>query len=624
MPATPIRAYVGGLPATVSAYLSPNRPGEFDVKIRIPAGAQPGDIVTVVGNRASNLLTYGTAPAVSTSFVPMPDGAPEIRSLTASDLRGGFAIASGARDANGCYPSILFDLSGQTAVNIDACLTSANRNAPSPVTRVNEGSALGAFIGPPSADATNGVSSTVAVFAPGNSLTVQLPSPGVFLGSSNGNLMAVLAGTPTKAVEIDSSTGALTDVAPGVGIGGGGGGGGAGFTLGAGLNIDLGNGLNKVLSITLAGQAIYAVVGDDADAPTAAKLALLNFSGAVQSTSDFPSGWLPLLAAKAPTPTGGGGAGPGANIRPRGTATYDAATRTLYVLGRAADSSKDAIIAFGPANTSAIALPSGWFAASCTVAIPLQQLTLSRRFAFVGTNVVEKDLKATCPGLGHLLFDYSTQKVEAIPLSGDGQITATAANSEINDYLYGTNTDPSRSGTLSTVYVLDGVTRTSFRLDLPSGVQGFSNLQALPALSSLIALGRNKTAGDAGVILFDLDAGTALPPFPVPDGFSTVQIVDVFATTRKLVASGTLADGSGSRYLIYDLLTGDLTMVQNPAGVAFVGSVPAAGGGRGPGGGGAGGGAASLESADLKANTITAVTFGADKKQNGLMLVRVP
>src|SRR5256885_1231832 len=187
-------------------------------------------------------------------FAALPAGAPNMRSIMTSDLRGAYAIASAARDDRGCYPSYLFDLTSETAKKIEPCLISANRNALTPVNRVVDGAALAAFIGPPPADNTAGVSANVALFNGGSDW----------------------------------------------------------------MNVQL----------------IYAVVGDAADTPKNAKRAQLNARGDVTATRDFPSGWLPLMAAKAPVqamPPGVTTVNPAAIVRPRGTAFYDAVSRTLFV-----------------------------------------------------------------------------------------------------------------------------------------------------------------------------------------------------------------------------------------------------------------------------------------------------
>ncbi|MBI4877828.1 MAG: hypothetical protein HY822_24615, partial [Acidobacteria bacterium] len=51
----PVRVYVGGLPASSNTSYTADRTVEFDIQLEVPAGALPGDVVSVVvNNRAAN------------------------------------------------------------------------------------------------------------------------------------------------------------------------------------------------------------------------------------------------------------------------------------------------------------------------------------------------------------------------------------------------------------------------------------------------------------------------------------------------------------------------------------------------------------------------------------------
>ena len=180
------------------------------------------------------------------------------------------------------------------------------------------------------------------------------------------------------------------------------------------------------------------------------------------------------------------------------------------------------------------------------------------------------------------------QSVSSVPLPGTGQFD-TAPNSfgELNNFLYGVNTDASRRGISDSLFVFDGVSATAFRLDLPAGVSGFQGLQEVPALNLLVGPGQNRVAGDAGLVLFDLEnQGVSL--IPIPAGFAALGLVDIYATTRKLVARGIKTGNTGSQFLVYDLVTRDLILVPNPDGVAGVGAAAAQPALPGPGGVGGG------------------------------------
>ncbi len=633
IPKAQVRAYVGGLPANTTAVLSPDRVGEFDVKIDVPTGATPGDIITVLaGNRAANQVTWKRTSAADVSYLPLPDGTPDIRSIESTDLRGMYVVATGARDDNGCYAAWTFDMAKKSVAQADPCLTAANRNAISPVVSATNTSTLAAFIGPAPADATAGISTQVKLLSPVmDPLTVQLPAAASLLASAAGNLIAVLPGTPPSAVSIDTDTGDVQPVSN-ANIGGFGGGGGAGNVPGV-LQIDLGNGINNVVStrMQLAQGTSAVVVVDDVSTPTAAKVALVNNQNQVAATMAFPDGWLPVMNPDAPAQTGPGGFGGNGGGIPaafravgKTTTLFDSQTRVYYVLGRKTDDSKQGFVAFSLDNTPASVreLPAGWFAASCTTNVRVLQLTLSRQIAIFGTNAVQNTFKNPCAALGFLIMDLgSAQAIGAVKLQGEGQANVSVNAGDLNDYLYAGNTARPLS---DTVYVLDGVSGQSFRLDPPANVNGFSNITEVPELGILVGLATNqqRTPGDAGFVIFDIDQQQTRM-LPTPDGFGNVQLLAVMNATRKLVAKGIKADGSGSQFLIYDLKTGDLQMPANPPGVAFVGTLPGA---TAPGSGGPGGGAAAqviAQRVNRKANTVEAICYSADRKQTGLMVLRV-
>lgn len=626
-PRANIDVYIGGLLANSTASLSSDRVGEFDISVDVPAGAQPGDVIAVVaGNTPANRATYQKKSSIDVQFLAIPDGAADFRALMSSDLRGSYIVASGVRDEKGCYPSYLFDFSRSKAAALDGCLTAANRNQLSPFTLSNEGAALAALVGPPEADPPAGVSSKVQVFNPAmsDSLAVTLPASAIQLGSApGGNFSAILAGTPPKAVIVDSMTGEVAEVQAGAG----GGFAGGGLLNLANLTVDLGGGLTHVLSapVAISPTQFAVIVGDDVNKPTAAKYAVIDTRGTAIGTKDFPGGYIPLVAPAAPAAPGGGGipgfpGGQNPFARPRLSTSADIAGRAFYVLSSQPDGSKHALVMFPltAADSKTVEFPTGWFAAACTNNISIFNLELANRLAILGSKTSETTFKTVCPAEGYITMDLATQAIAALELGGSGQFNAAGGNAaDVNDYVYGANSDPQRRGISDTLYVLDGVTNSTFRFDLPAEVSSFAQITEVPVIGALVALGVKTTPGDAGLILFDLEnAKTKL--LPTPDGFAAVQLVSVFATTRKIIAKGTKAGNSGSQFLVYDLLSGDLTIVPNPKGVAFVGTVPAT-----PTPGQPAQQPVNLTRANNKANTIQAVTFGADRKQNGMMIVNV-
>jgi hypothetical protein len=125
--------------------------------------------------------------------------------------------------------------------------------------------------------------------------------------------------------------------------------------------------------------------------------------------------------------------------------------------------------------------------------------------------------------------------------------------------------------------------------------------------------------------VFDLENGE-VRLLPTPEGFEQVQILDVFQSTRKLLARGIRTGASASQVLVYDLVSGDLEIVPNPDGVAFIGALPAAAPvqpGQ-PGQPGAGAQAVQLQRVNPKANAVVAVGFNAERKPVSLVYYRIP
>lgn len=638
-PREEVRAYVGGLPAKVEVALSADRAGEFDVRLEVPSDALPGDPITLsIRNRAANRPTLGSLAKPETVYLPLPEGARNIQSLVDSDLRGAYLIASADRDDQGCWPSFQVDFGRKWIGRIEACLTAANRNALSPVMAPPEGASLGALVGPPEGDAQTGVSSKMMIFSPSKAepVAVELPfAASMVSGGEGGDFLVAALGAPARAVFVDAETGEVRDgpilIQTGSGAQGG-------FLF---TGVDLGAGLSHVLSMPVASQqGILVLVGDDPDNPVKAKLALYSLQGELLETRDMPEGWAPLIGPQAQqqpgggvTLPGGGAALPGAGqgqtpvvqpavvARPRASVFMDTNTRTFYVVARTLDDSKHGLVAFAGDTVKTIPFPASWFAAACAPNIPIFNFELSRKITVFGSNTGERQFRNPCPALGYLVLDLADQSLAAIPLPGQGQFNAAGNIGDLNDYLYGTNTDPARRGTSDTLYVLDGVSSTPFRLDLPSEVTNFANLQPVRSRNLLIGPAiAGRAVGDGGLVVFDLERADRML-LPTPEGFSDVTLVDVFTSTGKVVARGTRRDGAGSQYLIWDLADGDLEIVPNPPGVTWVGVLPAAlsfSPGELPQR------PRQLQTPNPKANTVAAGCFDDKRELVGLMLLRVP
>ena len=639
-PRTAVRAYVGGWPAAIVTKHTADQPGAFSIRVEVPEGTLPGDPVVLVQNgRRSNPTVLGAMNKSETQFMRLPDGTPELRTLLSADLRASFVAATGARAANGCFTGLVLDLVKQSSSKLPDCLASAAANPATPFQTALDGTAMASFFGP--AKNQNEVSDKVLLLnaAKPEPMTVTLPATSqVLVSGPDGNLAALLTGN--QVVLIDANSGEVRPLEGGVGqlAGGGGAGGGIvnvpGFGGAALPTVDLGDGLNKLLSglAAVGGGTRLTVVGDNVDDPTKAKIAGLNAQNAVTLTRDFPDGWLPL-AAPAPQLIGPGGQAqplPAGLVRLPVTATYDAPQRTYYVLARRADNGRHGLVAVRTDRNEVrvIEFPDGWFVSACTPNIRFFGVELVRRIGLLASSAADRAFSTTCAASGFLLFDLDEQQVSPVALPGAGQFSTAQGTDEMNDYIFGSNTDPARQGTSDTLYVLDGVTATAFRVDLPAGLTGFAQLRAVPTMNLLVGLGRaRQQAGDAGLVVFDLDRGQGTV-FPTPDGFISVQIIDVFPATRKVVARGTRQGNTGTQLLVYDLLNGNLQIVDNPDGVAFVGTpAVAAVPGIPGGGGGQPGGAAQTPSVNLRsnirANAVLAITYDADRKQNGVLTLRL-
>lgn len=647
-PRTPIRAFLGGLPLNASVTASAARVGEFDISFPVPAGAAAGDLLSVAaGGRAANRLPLTRLPSPEMLYLPFSEGTPEIRSLTSTDLRGTLLVGSGARAESGCYRAWVFDMAARTTSPLDDCVTSANRQIPSPVIAAQEGAALAAFIGPPLGEAPEPVSARVKIVAAGRAepMVVDLPSAATVLTSNAaGNFIASLG--QSNAVEIDARSGEVREIVPGTG---------AGIGNLNNFRIDAGEGFSVMLTAAVqAGQGMFlAIVADDEDHPTKAKLVAVNARGEVQDSRNFPDGWVPLIPPAPQLPGGAqlpAGAGNVSFARQRLAAQFDAPSRSLLVIGRTADDAKHGIVSFTIGDNGGVraaAFPDGWFAATCSARVPFYNLELSRRLAIHADRSSANAIRNPCSAQGYVLYDLAQGTAQAVALPGQGQMNAGANADDINDFLYATDIDPSNAGRAETVFLLDGVTQTAFRFDPPANVGTINQLVPVRELNLLVALGTNRSPGDAGLVLFDIEA-VATRVLPVPEGFTAVQFLSVFPSTGKLVARGIRAEGA--QLLVYDLKTGDLAVPANPEGVAFIGppvqtgaagpgpGFGGGGGGQGPGpgqfprGGGAGGGGAipvlltpavQLR-ANAKANTVEAIAFNASRQQVGVVVLRVP
>jgi uncharacterized protein (TIGR03437 family) len=639
----PVRVYIGGVLAPNAVEPSADRPGEFTITAILPASAKPGDVLNLVAGTniaATPRRLYKTASEPLTKFLPLPaTPTPDIRAIAGSDLRGEFAMAAGPRREDGCYNAYRLDFASLTFTTVDPCVTAGNRNQPNPFTPALEAGSIAALLGPPEGELPEGVSSKLAVFSPVSAETMKAELPGLATNviSQNGDFRVQLAnGGPAAAVLVGSETGEVSPApAPaGGGVGGAvpGGGGQIGANAGClnpNLNVDLGDGLTKIVSCAQAAQLFAATIVDDETNPTKAKLAVMTAQGQIQTSSDFPEGFLPMIlpAIQNPGP-GGGGAGGAVASRLRGVTVFD--LNTVYVIVRAKDGSGDAFATFAgnpqqpqpqPTPPPLIRFPDGWFAASCTPQLRVFNLDLARQIGFPASKTAEKDARANCPAYGFVLLNRDTRATSVSESPGREGFNAASQAGDVADFIYTVSTNPQRPAIAESLYVLDSTNGSAFRLDLPSGVLGFGQVREELTLFSLFAPA-NATPngnGDAGIAVFDLEsASTRL--LPTPDGFAAVQILGIFDASRKVVARGMRPANAGSAILIYDLQSGDLYIPPAPASCNFAGVLPQTPGQPGqppqqqP--------QANTTLINPKANTITVGCYDANRRLSGFLFVK--
>lgn len=74
-----LAAYIGGISANVTANLSSQNVGEFDVQIDVPTGARPGDLIALSASGTfANVAVFQGLSAPDVQFIPLPAGTPQL------------------------------------------------------------------------------------------------------------------------------------------------------------------------------------------------------------------------------------------------------------------------------------------------------------------------------------------------------------------------------------------------------------------------------------------------------------------------------------------------------------------------------------------------------------------
>jgi hypothetical protein len=272
--------------------------------------------------------------------------------------------------------------------------------------------------------------------------------------------------------------------------------------------------------------------------------------------------------------------------------------------------------------------PAGWYAAACTPQIPVFDVVLSSSKVLAGSRDGTIGTRQTCNADGFLQLNMDLGAVTVAPLSqAQMDVRAMAA---MNDYVYSFNPTAAR-GVTDSVFAFDGATGSLLSPMGPSSsISGFSpQLQQISDLNWLVSEATNRVAGDAGLILFDLD-NQVVKNLPLPDGFDSVTAQGIYLATRKVVGLGVRTGGRGSAFIVYDLKADNVTVVPNPPGVVFLGARGNANRPPGAPGGPVGPGAPGvpalrgLISPNTNANTISAVGLDGQGRQVSMIVVRIP
>ncbi len=151
-PVDGVTVYIGGMKANATATLSPVHAGEFDIRVDVPASAKPGDAIALNVNppagppRSANSVIFQGLRAPDVQFVKLPDGTPDLRTLTSTDLNGSYLVGTTARDAHGCSAAVLIDMARALASKVSDCFATANPAAPAVIAAIGT-NVFGALVG---------------------------------------------------------------------------------------------------------------------------------------------------------------------------------------------------------------------------------------------------------------------------------------------------------------------------------------------------------------------------------------------------------------------------------------------------------------------------------------------
>ena len=613
VPVLPQRAYLGGIPVSVSAsQLAPQLAGVYQLSFEVPQMELASGIFHwVAGSSRGGAMLGSDGGQVTERYMSVPATVEAVARIDMTDLNPYFLAVSGPLDeVEFCYRDVqLLDYRNDRTIGLSECLVPSYPHAPNPMQFRPFELALNshriAALAEPAGDVGAGVTDRLVLIdsSNGNVKTEDLPHAVDRLQSGAGamrDLRLLRAGNAGLADAYDPDTGAFTEI-QGV------------AALPAPLEVD---GLTRVVAQGASFGSGYRMrfLATEADASSAqgasAAAVLFDRRAQVVAKTPFPDGWTPISP---PRRVNNQGVAVGNSLAPTGQGF--AGDSAAYVVARSTDGARDAVVAFRaelpedtdsnlpasiPVTAQVVAFPSGSYAANCTNVVRWQRLALTRRLALVATGEARSEFAdprfgEICGGDRLLLFDPETEAIT--PVDAPGPLDNSAKGS-LRDYLYfgdGGRAVPLEAPRMLRVF--DGGTDTFSEIDFPGqiGITLNTTNQLLPGQARLVALatgGPPRTnaagnqlppfAGNRGLLVVDFRAGTAtrlaLPaglPRILPGNFQLVQqnrpgygIIPILnrAFARAMLPNEGPGNPGGTRMVTWDLETGQGAQVPMPEG----------------------------------------------------------
>ena len=499
-PTAPQEAYWGGLPAEiVSGDLSTELVGVYGLRIKVPELGESGEVLHWLADGRRGAGIVGTPKALAPRYMSVPTEASSAQRLDMPDLNPYFVALSGTPDeSDSCFRNtVLLDYRRDKTTTLNECLLPSYPFAPNPARyrpfELAVNTPALAALAEPSASSSSGVTDRMIVI---DSATDSIARVSLEHGADR--LQSGFGGSSDLRLERPGGTGQRTLIDP------------AGARAGEVVaNAPLPNplvfeNLTRVVAqpANLAGGYRMRFLGPESSG--ASKAVLYNRRAQVAGSLAFPTGWTPLIPARA---VNNQGAETGIALAPATTGFRD--DLAVYVLARAADGTRDAVVTFRPqlpsdlgatppatvAITAAVTeFPTGAFAASCAPVASWQRIELTRKLAIIAastkrTEFARRQENQICAGDRLLLFDTVTSETSSISAPGALEVAAEGA---LQSYLY-FGDGGSREVALQVprkVYVFDGVTETFGEIDFPgnTGVTLDRATQHLPSETRVVAL----------------------------------------------------------------------------------------------------------------------------------------